>query len=134
MVGAGFRYDVVTTPGRAQQARPGARGCSSMAERQLPKLIVRVRFSSPAPRKKPRQRRLPVSLGLSRSVIDTEFLAISHILSRGSRAEQRGDGVAGGFQVTRQDPDVVLERGRAAVGVPAQAETTAIGTWPELSR
>ena len=25
------------------------RGCSSMAERQLPKLIVRVRFSSPAP-------------------------------------------------------------------------------------
>jgi hypothetical protein len=39
----------VTTPGRAQQARPGARGCSSMAERQLPKLIVRVRFSSPAP-------------------------------------------------------------------------------------
>jgi hypothetical protein len=49
MVDAGFRYDVVTTPGRAQQARPGARGCSSMAERQLPKLIVRVRFSSPAP-------------------------------------------------------------------------------------
>src|SRR5580700_6924511 len=30
---------------------PGQRrGCSSMVERQLPKLIVRVRFSSPAPR------------------------------------------------------------------------------------
>ena len=27
----------------------GARGCSSMVERQLPKLIVRVRFPSPAP-------------------------------------------------------------------------------------
>src|ERR1700722_2489824 len=32
-------------------AGPGQRrGCSSMVERQLPKLIVRVRFSSPAPR------------------------------------------------------------------------------------
>ena len=32
----------------------GPRGCSSMVERQLPKLIVRVRFPSPAPRYKRR--------------------------------------------------------------------------------
>src|ERR1035438_3128114 len=36
----------VSEPGRALA---GACGCSSMVERQLPKLIVRVRFSSPAP-------------------------------------------------------------------------------------
>ena len=35
------------------------RGCSSMAERQLPKLIVRVRFSSPAPQSRPGQGRFP---------------------------------------------------------------------------
>src|SRR5260370_5733525 len=42
-----FRYDVVA---KATRPEPAARscGCSSMAERQLPKLIVRVRFSSPA--------------------------------------------------------------------------------------
>src|SRR5260221_13993002 len=34
----------------------GSRGCSSMAEHQLPKLTVRVRFPSPAPRRKPRSR------------------------------------------------------------------------------
>ena len=51
-----FRYDVGATelrPGSPVSADPGprrgrSRGCSSMAERQLPKLIVRVRFSSPA--------------------------------------------------------------------------------------
>ena len=35
-----------------RQASAGARGCSSMAEHQLPKLTVRVRFSSPAPGEK----------------------------------------------------------------------------------
>src|ERR1700739_855389 len=46
-----FRYDVLTRT--AKTLPPGgvglARGCSSMAEHQLPKLTVRVRFSSPAP-------------------------------------------------------------------------------------
>src|SRR4249919_831564 len=42
------RYDVGANPGQATRSRPGPRGCSSMAERQLPKLIVRVRFPSPA--------------------------------------------------------------------------------------
>jgi hypothetical protein len=37
----------VRSAGRCPRAPQ--RGCSSMAERQLPKLIVRVRFSSPAP-------------------------------------------------------------------------------------
>src|SRR6267154_2402782 len=43
-----------TMSGRRQQAQTGSGGrcgCSSMVERQLPKLIVRVRFSSPAPGK-----------------------------------------------------------------------------------
>ena len=41
--------------GAQPPAIPGlARGCSSMAEHQLPKLTVRVRFPSPAPRQKPR--------------------------------------------------------------------------------
>ena len=35
-----------------------------------------------------------------------------------SRAEECGDGVPGRFEVARPDPDVVLERGRAAVSVP----------------
>ena len=34
-----------------------------------------------------------------------------------SRAEERVDGVSGGFEVARPDPDVVLEGGRAAVSV-----------------
>ena len=36
-------------PGPAKRNEPETRGCSSMAERQLPKLIMRVRFPSPAP-------------------------------------------------------------------------------------
>src|SRR5271165_6109048 len=51
-----FRYDgvaaVARIDGRAEapkRSRQTARGCSSMAEHQLPKLTVRVRFSSPAP-------------------------------------------------------------------------------------
>ena len=36
-----------------------ARGCSSMAEHQLPKLTVGVRFPSPAPRKKPWSGQVP---------------------------------------------------------------------------
>jgi Protein of unknown function (DUF1275) len=45
----------------------------------------------------------------------------SHVLTSDlarSRAEERGDGVPGGFEVARPDPDVVLERRRAAVSVP----------------
>src|SRR5205823_5647470 len=37
--------------GRFTVNTAGPRGCSSMVERQLPKLIVRVRFPSPAPGK-----------------------------------------------------------------------------------
>jgi hypothetical protein len=37
-------------------------------------------------------------------------------------------GFRGGFEVARPDPDVVLERGRAAVIVPGLRATTAIGT------
>src|SRR5260370_40436356 len=53
------RYDVwanTAQPGRwrPRQGGVGVRGGSSMVERQLPKLIVRVRFPSPAPRQKPR--------------------------------------------------------------------------------
>src|SRR5215510_8566999 len=52
-----FRYDnvaVVVRPMRFASYEQldglgGSRGCSSMAERQLPKLIVGVRFPSPAP-------------------------------------------------------------------------------------
>src|SRR6266702_4058102 len=44
-----------TMSGRAAAwTGPAPRGCSSMAERQLPKLIVRVRFPSPAPISRPR--------------------------------------------------------------------------------
>src|SRR6266478_6571180 len=48
------RYDVWANTAQPGQWRPrhggvGVRGCSSMVERQLPKLIVRVRFPSPAP-------------------------------------------------------------------------------------
>ena len=46
---------------------------------------------------------------------------LSQFLTSGpmsSRAEERGDGAPGGFEVARPDPDVVLERGRAAVSVP----------------
>src|SRR6516162_7406179 len=51
-----FRYDVVAVVGaearssgtRSAQLRRQPRGCSSMAEHQLPKLTVRVRFPSPA--------------------------------------------------------------------------------------
>ena len=53
--GQRFRYYVraaSASPGRALARRCG---CSSMVERQLPKLIVRVRFSSPAPRVQPRR-------------------------------------------------------------------------------
>src|SRR5580658_2772625 len=39
---------------RPRRDSAGARGCSSMVERQLPKLIVRVRFPSPAPRQNAR--------------------------------------------------------------------------------
>src|SRR5215467_7650472 len=50
-----FGYDVVAAVGQAARSRGrsaafvGPRGCSSMAEHQLPKLTVRVRFPSPAP-------------------------------------------------------------------------------------
>src|SRR5258708_36264505 len=54
-----FRYDVVAAVVRRMRFAwiaqlvwlGGSRGCSSMAEHQLPKLTVRVRFSSPAPTK-----------------------------------------------------------------------------------
>src|ERR1700704_6779097 len=36
-----------------KQREPLPRGCSSMVERQLPKLHTRVRFPSPAPARKP---------------------------------------------------------------------------------
>src|SRR5215469_5051112 len=56
--------DPVPYRGRSRSAgrRPSGKtalvgGCSSMAERQLPKLIVRVRFSSPAPRRHRSSRR-----------------------------------------------------------------------------
>src|SRR6185369_11823735 len=46
-----FRYDVWanTVQLASRRSAAGPRGCSSMVERQLPKLIVRVRFPSPAP-------------------------------------------------------------------------------------
>src|SRR5580692_2351025 len=46
-----FRYDVWanTVQLALRRSAAGPRGCSSMVERQLPKLIVRVRFPSPAP-------------------------------------------------------------------------------------
>src|ERR1700689_5265063 len=46
-----FRYDVVANTAQAASivVRRRSRGCSSMVEHQLPKLTVRVRFSSPAP-------------------------------------------------------------------------------------
>jgi hypothetical protein len=42
----------------------------------------------------------PASLGFSRPAIGT----ISHIPSRASRTEQRGDGVAGGFEMSASIP------------------------------
>src|SRR5579863_4039814 len=46
-----FRYDVWASTARLPRpaGSSDARGCSSMAEHQLPKLTVRVRFPSPAP-------------------------------------------------------------------------------------
>lgn len=48
-------------PARLLAASKDACGCSSMAEPQLPKLIVRVRFPSSAPGERPSQRHLPRS-------------------------------------------------------------------------
>src|SRR5882724_3882263 len=54
-----FRYDVWanTVQLAARRNAEGPRGCSSMVERQLPKLIVRVRFPSPAPTQRSRSER-----------------------------------------------------------------------------
>src|SRR5260221_11635480 len=60
-----FRYDIVAAVGRPMRyawivqlvglvGLGGSRGCSSMAEHQLPKLTVRVRFPSPAPPRRTR--------------------------------------------------------------------------------
>ena len=85
----------------------------------IPKLIVRVRFPSPAPRQN------ATSNGISRLARASHDLSLaadfSRFLTSGlarSRAEERGDGVPGGFEVARPDPDVVLARGRAAISVP----------------
>src|SRR3974390_678460 len=90
-----------------------------MVERQLPKLIVRVRFPSPAPGQNARSRTSYwpawASHDLSLTANFSQFLTSG--LTR-SRAEERGDRVPGGFEVARPDPDVVLERGGAAVSVP----------------
>jgi hypothetical protein len=51
---------------RLWRGRVRARGCSSMVERQLPKLIVRVRFPSPAPSKKAQVKRYPRHILLPR--------------------------------------------------------------------
>src|SRR5216683_3346594 len=59
-----FRYDVVAAVVRPMRyawivqlvGLGGSRGCSSMAEHQLPKLTVRVRFPSPAPTRNHRSR------------------------------------------------------------------------------
>ena len=45
-------------PGQAPGLEAGPRGCSSMAEHQLPKLTVRVRFPSPAPTREPSSGRM----------------------------------------------------------------------------
>src|ERR687898_3616966 len=51
-------------PGRSLPFARRTRGCSSMAEHQLPKLTVRVRFPSPAPHK-PQARTGVAGLGLA---------------------------------------------------------------------
>lgn len=55
-------HDRVSAAPHTRLRANASRGCSSMAEHQLPKLTVRVRFSSPAQRRGPR--RLPGSSSL----------------------------------------------------------------------
>src|SRR5437763_8002986 len=48
------RYDTRCEPVAAEAPPPGSRGRSSMAEPQPSKLVMRVRFPSPAPTRNPR--------------------------------------------------------------------------------
>jgi hypothetical protein len=69
--------------------------------------------------KTPRQRCFSRSAWASHDLsLALDFSQLLTSLLLPSRAEGRCDSVAGGFQVTCTDPDVVLERGGAAVGVP----------------
>jgi hypothetical protein len=97
-------------------------GCSAALSATIcpiPKLIVRVRFPSPAPRQNARS---TASCRIAWAPHDLSLVAnLSQFLTSGptrSRAEERGDGVPSRFEVARPDPHVVLERGRAAVSVP----------------
>ena len=95
-------------PGHRHRRRR-ARGCSSMAEHQLPKLIVRVRFPSSAPRIKAQVGSSFRTLGLRRIASRPHRRAISGPLAPVQVAQQaawRQPIAVGGIRISR-DPNFV---------------------------
>ena len=118
---------------RSQLTQP-LRGCSSMAERQLPKLRTRVRFPSPAPTTQTINACHPTSVAKAQMVATKPIATINRLRPIGARASSlsargssRGLNMANPLPTTRAAPSA-----SSRIGIKSGPRNIFLAVMPDL--